>query len=145
MSIKLTLERAQQIVAAALAAERPDPRRPIAVAVCDSGGHPIALAREADAPPLLAHIATAKAFTCIVYGRDTTPLAAVAEEYPTWFESISRVAASRMGTPLVGSKGGIAFRDGEGHVLGAVGVAGETGERDDALARAGIAAAGFAS
>ena len=145
MAIELTLERAQQIIAAALAAERSGPRRPIAVAVCDAGGHPVALAREADAPPLLAHIATAKAFTCIVYGRDTTPLAAVAEEYPTWFDGISRVAASRMGTPLMGSKGGIAFRNPDGRVLGAVGVAGETGERDDALARLGIVAAGFTS
>lgn len=143
MPIELTLAKAQAIIAAALCADRSVPRRAIAVAVCDAGGHPLALAREADAAPLLAHIATAKAFSCVAYGKDTGKLGAVAEEYPIWFNGISRVAASSMGLPLVGSKGGLSFRSANGRLLGAVGVAGETGDQDDELARLGIAAAGF--
>ena len=91
----------------------------------------------------MAHIASAKAFTCVVYGKSTTELATVADDYPIWFNGISRVAQTSMGLPLIGSKGGIAFRDGDGRVLGAVGVAGETGDRDDALALLGITAVGF--
>ena len=140
---ELTLAKAQDLIAAALSAERSTPRRPIAIAVCDAGGHPLALGREADAPPLLAHIATAKAFTCIAYGKATGELAAVADDYPVWFNGISRVAVSSMGLPLIGSKGGLSFRNGDGRLLGAVGVAGETGDNDDALAKIGIAAAGF--
>lgn len=143
MSIELTLAKAQEIIAAALSAERSSPRRAIAVAVCDAGGHPLALGREVDAPPLLAHIASAKAFTCIAYGKDSGELGAVAVDYPIWFNGISRVAASSMGLPLMGSKGGLSFRGAHGRLLGAVGVAGETGDKDEELARVGIAAAGF--
>ncbi len=41
----LTLEIAQQIIAASLAGERSSGDRHIAVAVCDAGAHPLALAR----------------------------------------------------------------------------------------------------
>ena len=138
----LTLANAQAIVTAALAAPRSSPPRPIAIAVCDAGGHPLALAREAEAPPLLAHIAMAKAFTCVAYGKATADLAIVADDYPTWFNGISRTAQSSMGMPLIGSKGGVMIRDASGQVIGAVGVAGETGELDDAIAKRGVAAAG---
>ncbi|MGI9405554.1 MAG: heme-binding protein, partial [Hyphomicrobiaceae bacterium] len=42
----LTLEAAQTIINAALASGRTAPDRRIAVAVCDAGGHPVALVRE---------------------------------------------------------------------------------------------------
>ncbi len=57
-----------------------------------------------------------------------------AEETPLWFEGASRVSAARMGLPLIGSKGGVTVTDGDGRVLGAVGIAGKTGEQDEALA-----------
>lgn len=142
MPSPLTLAKAQDIITAALAAPRSSPERRVAVAVCDAGGHPLALGREADAPPLLAHIAQAKAFTCVAYGKPTAELAAVAEAYPIWFHGISRVAQASMGSPLAGSKGGVFIRDADGALLGAAGVAGETGDKDEELARIGIAAAG---
>ena len=141
----LTLAQAQMIITAALAAPRSQPRRAIAVAVCDAGGHPLALAREADAPPLLAHIAMAKASTVVVYGKPTAELAKIADDYPVWFGGISRVAQSALGAPLIGSKGGRPIRDAAGQLLGAIGIAGETGDMDDALADTGIAAAGFST
>lgn len=143
MTIRLELEQAHAIIAAALLAPRSTPPKLVAVAVCDAGGHPLALAREAGAAPLLAHIAMAKAFTCVAYGRETDDLAAVADEYPTWFNGIARVAQARMGSPLAGSKGGLFIRNASGHVLGAVGVAGETGDLDVAIARHGLTASGF--
>jgi uncharacterized protein GlcG (DUF336 family) len=139
----LTLAMAQAIIAGALAGPRTAPDKPVAVAVCDSGGHPLALAREDGAPPLLAHIAQAKAFTCVAYGRTPTALEPVAAEWPIWFEGISKVATQRMGSPLIASKGAQVIRDAAGCVLGAVGIAGETGARDDELARLGLDAAGF--
>ena len=143
MTTKLTLTKAQEIIAAALAGVRSMPPRPIAVAVCDNGGHLLAIAREQDAPPLLAQIAQAKAFTCVAYGKPTTELASIAESYPNWFNGISRVAQESMGQPLIASKGGMLCRDHDGTLLGAVGVAGETGDIDDELAKTGIAIAGF--
>lgn len=139
----LDLATAEAIIAAARRAPRSDPPRPVAIAVCDQGGHVLALVREDGAPPLLAHIAMAKAFTCVVYGKPTTELSTIADAYPIWFHGIARVAVANMGQPLIGSKGGLFIRTEEGHMLGAVGVAGETGDKDDAMARAGIAASGF--
>jgi uncharacterized protein GlcG (DUF336 family) len=104
----LTLAKAQEIIAAALAGARSDDTRRIAVAVCDSGAHPVASAREDGAAPLLAHIAQVS-----------------------------------MGQGLTGSLGGVIPRDAQGRALGAVGVAGEAGEFDEALACRGIEAAGF--
>ncbi|MGI9387805.1 MAG: GlcG/HbpS family heme-binding protein [Methyloligellaceae bacterium] len=139
----LTLETAQAIVKAALTGGRTSPDRRIAVAVCDAGGHPLALGREEDAPPLLAHIADAKAFTCIAYGKSTDAVRQWAEETPVWFHGVARVAEQRMGQPLIGSKGGVCIRGSDGRTLGAVGVAGEAGEQDEKLARLGIESAGL--
>ena len=101
----LSLATAQQIIAAALAGKRSSPERRIAVAVCDAGAHPLALAREDGAAPLLAHIAQAKAFTCVAYGKPTDLVRDWAEATPAWFEGVTNVAQSRMGLPLIGSKG----------------------------------------
>ena len=140
---QLDLATAQQIVAAALGGERSSSERRIAVAVCDAGGHPLALAREDGAAPLLAHIAQAKAFTCAAYGKPTDLVREWAEAAPVWFEGVSRVAAARMGLPLIGSRGGVAIGAADGRVLGAVGVAGEAGEHDEALACRGIESVGL--
>ncbi len=139
----LTLKNAQTIIDAALTGGRTGPDRRIAAAVCDAGGHPLAMGREEEAPPLLAHIAQAKAFTCIAYGKSTDNVREWAEETPIWFHGVARVAEQQMGLPLIGSKGGVYIRDGAGKVIGAVGIAGEAGEQDEKLACMGIEAAGF--
>jgi uncharacterized protein GlcG (DUF336 family) len=139
----MTLEIAQNIIAAALAGERSSGDRRVAVAVCDAGAHPVALAREDLAAPLLAHIAQAKAFTCIAYGKTTDQVRAWAETDPAWFEGVANVAQARMGLPLIGSRGGVTARDNDGTVVGAVGIAGEAGEFDEALARLGIESVGL--
>lgn len=139
----LTLEIAFQIIASALAGERSAPNRNIAVAVCDVGGHPLALARENLAAPLLAHIAQAKAFTCIAYGKPTDLVRDWAEADPAWFEGVTNVAQARMGMPLIASKGGVTVLDLNGTVLGAVGIAGEAGEYDDSLARLAVESVGL--
>lgn len=48
-----------------------------------------------------------------------------------------------MGQGLAGSLGGVTIRNGVGKAIGAVGVAGEAGQVDEALAVRGIEAAGF--
>ena len=59
------------MIAGPLAAEHSSPERRIAVAICNADVHPLALAREHQAPPLLAHIAQARAFTCVACGTPT--------------------------------------------------------------------------
>jgi uncharacterized protein GlcG (DUF336 family) len=139
----LDLASAQKIIAAALAGERSASDRRVAVAVCDAGAHPLALAREDGAAPLLAHIAQAKAFTCVAYGKPSDRVRDWAEAAPIWFQGVSNVALEKMGMPMIGSKGGVAIVDEAGSILGAVGIAGEAGEYDEALAVRGIESAGF--
>lgn len=139
----ITLVQARTIVDSGLAAPRSGPERRIAIAICDAGGHPVALMREDGAAPLLAHIAQAKAQTCIAYGKATKMLMDLSGDYGTWFEGISKVSQSRMGLPLIATKGGVFARTADGAVCGAVGVAGEAGEFDEAICIAGIEAAGL--
>ena len=139
----LTLEHARLIVETALRQDRSDPGRRVAVCVVDAGGHALVVQREADAPPLLAHIAEAKAQSCIVYGKPTKTIMEWADETPIWFQGVRNVSAARMGLPLIGSLGGVIIRNAEGAVIGACGVAGEVGAYDEAFAVAGITAAGL--
>jgi len=139
----LALAQARLILAHGMAYPRSGPERRIAMAVVDAGGHLLALEREEAAPVLLAPIAQAKAQTCISYGKPTKAMMALVGEFPTWFDGISRVSMARMGLPLIATMGGVLIRDAEGRVLGAVGVAGEAGETDEAIAVTGIRAAGL--
>ena len=90
-----------------------------------------------------AEIAEAKARTCILYGKPTKTVMEWADETPNWFHGVREVALARSGLPLTASKGGVIVRDSGGTVIGAVGVAGEAGEYDEAFAMAGIDSAGF--
>lgn len=139
----LTLAQSQAIVAAALAGTRSGPERCIAVCVVDAGGHPLAMLREEGAAPLLSHIAEAKARTCVLYGRPTRVVRDWADATPNWFHGVREVASARMGLPLIASLGGVIIRAPGGALLGACGIAGEAGEQDEALAVAGITAAGL--
>ncbi|NCQ22837.1 MAG: GlcG protein [Rhodobacteraceae bacterium CG17_big_fil_post_rev_8_21_14_2_50_63_15] len=139
----LTLAQAQGIVAAALAGARSGPERFIAVCVVDAGGHPLAMLREERAPPLLSHIAEAKARTCVLYGRPTRLMRDWAEATPNWFHGVREVALARAGLPLIASLGGVIIRAPGGALMGACGIAGEAGEQDEALGVQGIRAAGL--
>ena len=63
-----------------------------------------------------------------------------AEASPVWFEGVTNVAQQTMGLPLIGSKGGVIIKHNEGHIIGAVG---EAGEQDEKLACLGIECLGL--
>lgn len=139
---ELTLEAARTIVATALAGARTAPDRHLAVAVLDAAGELLAFEREERLPPLNGQIAQMKAFTCIVSRKSLNAFSAWASD-PVWLEGLRNVAAARMGGALISGKGGVLVRDREGNLLGAVGISGERGERDEELAIAGVEAAGL--
>lgn len=139
----LTLDAARTIAETALVQPRSAPGRHIAVCVVDAGGHPLAMMREAEAAPLLTHIAEAKAKTCVLYGKPTRTVMEWADASPNWFHGVREVALARTGLPLIASKGGVTILDDSGQVIGACGVAGEAGDHDEAFAVAGIKAAGL--
>jgi uncharacterized protein GlcG (DUF336 family) len=130
----IDLATAQAIIAGALAHASAAAMKPLAIIVLDAGGHPVAFAREDGASFARIDIARAKAAGAIGMDADTSVLAERAKGNPVFFQSVS-----------VALKGAIAFSPGgvllrsNGAVIGAIGISGDTGENDDAAARAGIA------
>lgn len=130
----MTLARARAILEVALAFARAEGMQPLAVVVLDAGGHPVAAARE-DGASLFRHdIARAKAMGALGMGADTRVLAERAQGNPLFFTSV----AVAVGGDIAFSPGGVLVRDAQGAILGAVGISGDTGDRDEAAAKAGI-------
>jgi uncharacterized protein GlcG (DUF336 family) len=132
------LAQARMIIDAALAQARADSAQPLAIVVLDAGAHPVAMLREDGASLFRFDIARAKAAGALGMGADTRTLAARAASNPVFFQSVAAATGQ-----LALSPGGVLIRDVEGAVIGAVGISGDTGERDEACAIAGIEAAGL--
>lgn len=135
----ISLDQAQTMVREAIAHGRAQNLKPLAVIVIDSGGHPVAFAREDGASFFRHDIARAKAVGALGMGDDTRVLAERAKANPAFFQSVTAV----VGGNIAFSPGGVLVRDASGIVIGAVGISGDTGDMDEACALAGIAAAGL--
>jgi glc operon protein GlcG len=108
----------------------------VTVAVVDAGGLLKGLDRMDGAPPLSAQIAEAKAQGAAVWHRDGHVLAEVNQQRPDFVSAVSRMTR----LPLIAGGGSLVIRDGDGIVLGAVGVSGGTPDEDRACGEAGLAA-----
>ncbi|MBM3572658.1 MAG: heme-binding protein [Alphaproteobacteria bacterium] len=113
--------------------------RPLTVAVLDSGGHVKAIHRQDDSEYLRAKIAEGKAWVALGMGRSSRKLGEQAREHPSFFAGLVGVPDGRP----ISSAGGVIIADPAGAILGAVGISGDTSDRDEACALAGIAAAGL--
>ena len=110
---------------------------PMAIAVMDPGGHLLALVRMDGAPWITATVAQGKAWTSAAYG---TPSAAQKEKMAAMPNFAGALTTMTHGayTPQTGAVP--VYRD--GILLGAVGASGGTGEQDEAVATAAVAALG---
>jgi len=138
----LTLQQALTIVESALKKGRETGCAPVAVAVLDDGGHLKAFAREDGAGILRPQIATGKAWGALGMGLGSRALAKrIAEQpgAPVFFNALAAMSDGR----VVPVPGGVLIRDASKTVIGAVGISGDTSDKDEACALAGIAAAGL--
>jgi uncharacterized protein GlcG (DUF336 family) len=135
----ITLEQAQTIVDRALAHGQANDLNPLTVAVLDPGGAVVALARQDGSGNLRPDIAIAKAWGVLGLGMTNRAIAARAADSPEFFTSIAALAGGR----ILSVPGGVFVRDGDGGLLGAVGVSGDLSLNDEAAAVAGIEAAGL--
>ncbi|MEI6643131.1 MAG: heme-binding protein [Novosphingobium sp.] len=135
----LTLEKAQIIAAETLAEGRRLSLAPLCCVVLDRGGHMLALLRDEQASIYRPEIAMGKAAGCLGMGFGGRELAKRAAAMPMFFNGLQAAFPSGM-LPV---PGGVLIRDGEGDLLGAVGVTGDTSDNDELCALAGIAAAGL--
>jgi uncharacterized protein GlcG (DUF336 family) len=140
--MSLTLAQASTIVESALKKGRETGCAPLAIAVLDAGGHLKAFAREDEAGILRPQIAIGKAWGALGMGFGSRNFAKrIAEQpaAPAFFNALAVMSEGR----VVPVPGGVLIRDGSRALIGAVGISGDTSDKDEACALAGIAAAGL--
>ena len=135
----LTLAHANAILHAAIGAARADGLPPVAVAVLDASGHPVAVQREDGATPLRVDIAIGKAYAAAGMGVASRVLHQRAQDNPVFFNALASSSQGR----FIPQAGAVAIRAADGTLLGAVGASGGTGAQDEAICAAGVNAAGL--
>lgn len=134
----ISLETARTIIAAARAHAQETDCKPMTVVVLDAGGHVQAVEREDGASNKRFEIAFGKAHGALALGLGSRALMARAEQQPYFIAA----ATAAVGGALVPVPGGVLVLENE-QVVGAVGVSGDTSDKDEAVAVAGIEAAGL--
>jgi uncharacterized protein GlcG (DUF336 family) len=135
----LSLSPASLILDAALAEGRRLNLAPLAVAVLDPGGHLVAFKREDGAGIVRFDIAFAKARGSLGIGFGSRELTERAAKNPIFIAVLSTVAGGRMAP----SPGGVLILDSDRKVIGAVGVSGDIGDKDELCAISGVEAGGM--
>lgn len=133
----VTLAQASKIVDVALQKGRETNCAPLTVAVLDAGGHLVAFKREDRSGLLRFDIAFGKAWGALGMGFGSRTLAERATNAPIFFGVLANVSQGR----LIPVPGGVLIRGPGGDVIGAVGISGDTSDKDEVCAVAGIAAA----
>ncbi len=136
----VTLAQASTIVDTALAKGRELGLQPLTVVVLDSGGHMVAMKRADNSGILRVEIATGKAWGTLGMGFGGREFARRAASGGAVFMQ-ALMAAS--GGRIVPAPGGVLIRDAGGAIVGAVGISGDTSDKDEICAVAGIEAAGL--
>ena len=130
----VTLAQAERIIDAAIARGVELNCRPISVIVVEPGCKVKAFKKEDGASMIRFEMAFGKAYAALSLGRSSKLVRERAEEKPIFVRYL--IAASD--NQLFPEGGGMLVRDDNGEVIGAVGVTGDTEDRDEALAvRAG--------
>jgi len=136
--MSVTLAQASTIVDAALKKAREMSLAPLTVAVLDAGGHLVAFKREDKSGILRYDIAYGKAWGALGMGFGSRALFERAANTPQFFNALYAASGGR----VVTNPGGVLIRDG-GDIVGAVGISGDTSDKDEACAVAGVEAAGL--
>jgi uncharacterized protein GlcG (DUF336 family) len=138
-NMSVTLAQASTMVDAALKKGRETNCAPLTVAVLDAGGHLVAFKREDRSGILRFDIAFGKAWGALGMGFGSRTLAERAASTPQFFTMLAAASGGRMIT----NPGGVLIKTPGGDVIGAVGISGDTSDKDEACAIAGVEAAGL--
>ena len=135
----IKLEQANRVIEAILARGRELHCRPLSVVVVEPGASVKSFQKEDDSSMLRFEMAYGKAYAALALGRSSSLVRLRAEERPMFMEYVMRASGDR----IFPEGGGMLIRDNDGEIIGAVGVTGDTQERDEELAAHGIRAAGL--
>jgi uncharacterized protein GlcG (DUF336 family) len=135
----ITLDQANRIIAAILRRGAEIDCRPISVIVVEPGCKVKAFQKEDGSSMIRFEMAFGKAYSALALGRSSKLVKIRAEERPMFM----RYLISASDEQIFPEGGGLQIRNDAGEVIGAVGVTGDTEDRDEELAAFGIHAAGL--
>jgi uncharacterized protein GlcG (DUF336 family) len=135
----VTLSQARTIIEAIITRGIALKCRPLAVIVVEPGCKVKAFEKEDGASMIRFEMAFGKAYAALALGRSSRLVRIRNEEKPAFMRYL--IAASD--NQIFPEGGGMQIRDRDGNIIGAVGVTGDTEDRDEELAVHGIRAAGL--
>lgn len=135
----ITLELARKIIDGALEHARREGMMPLGVVVLDQRGAVKAYSAEDGTSLFRFKIAYGKANGAIGMGFGSAELARRAAERPQFLGAVNVLVDGG----VIPAPGGVLVRDGNGEIIGAVGISGDVSHNDEACAVAGIRAAGL--
>jgi glc operon protein GlcG len=124
----ISLDRAQEVIAAALAEAKKHDWK-LNLAVVDSGGNLVAFARMDGAQLGSIAVSEHKARAAVSFRRETKAFESAIQGGNAYILSVEGVIGARGGIPLIEN----------GKLIGAIGVSGGTGSQDEVCAKAGAA------
>ena len=139
MAINITLSQADAISTQVLEKGTALKFQPLTVAILDAGGHLKVLKRADDASLMRPDIAIGKAWGALGMGFGGRELARRAEKMPAFFTALNAMSDGRM-VPVAG---GALIRDQVGHIVGAIGVSGDTSDNDEICLKEAVLSQGL--
>jgi uncharacterized protein GlcG (DUF336 family) len=135
----ITLDMANRVIEAVLRRAAAIDCRPISVIVVEPGGKVKAFQKEDGSSMIRFEMAFGKAYAALALGRSSRLVRERALERPIFMRYLMGATDEQ----IFPEGGGLQIRSLDGEVIGAVGVTGETEDRDEELALHGIHAAGL--
>ena len=114
---------------------------PLAVAVLDGGGHPVLMKRQDGAGIMRCDIAIGKAWGALGMGISSRLIRDRLSERPSFQNALASVSSGR----FVPVPGGVLINDEKNETIGAVGVSGDTSDKDEYCAIKAILASKYRS
>ena len=135
----LGLADASRITDDALAAGRKEAMAPLTVVVLDAGGRILVVKSEDGSGIMRFDIAFGKAWGSLGMGISSRLIRDRLSARPVFQNALAAASDGR----LIPVPGGVLVKDGNGSVIGAVGISGDTPDRDEYCATLALRAAGF--
>jgi uncharacterized protein GlcG (DUF336 family) len=135
----ITLDQADRLIDAVLRRAVELDCRPLSVIVVEPGCKVKAFKKEDGSSMIRFEMAYGKAYAALAMGRSSRLVKVRAEEKPIFMRYLIGASDEQ----IFPEGGGLQIRNAEGEVIGALGVTGETEERDEELAAHGIRAVGL--
>lgn len=135
----ISLDQSNRLIGAIFARGRELGCRPLSVVIVEPGAKVKAFQKEDGSAMMRFEMAFGKAYAALALGRSSSLVRVRTEERPVFMQYLIRAS----GEQIFPEGGGMLIRNNDGEVIGAVGVTGDTQERDEELAAYGIRAAGL--